>query len=111
MCIRDRVLTTCGLSIVFFLAVPGVIYLLSYFPFAEGKGLEPSLARFGNKEFYQVVWDNQKFMFSYHSGLESTHAYGSPWWKWVIDLRPILYYLKYFDDGTKSAFGLSLIHI
>ena len=100
-----KVAATCGFSVLFFLVVPAFVYLLSYIPYAKGEGLTPSLALLGNSEFYRLVWENQEFMFTYHSGLDATHAYGSPWWKWVLDLRPILYYLEYFDDGTKSAFG------
>ena len=43
-------------------------------------------------------------MFSYHSGLESTHPYSSTWLQWVFDIRPILYYRCYSSDGlAKSA--------
>jgi dolichyl-phosphate-mannose--protein O-mannosyl transferase len=35
----------------------------------------------------------------------ATHPYSSVWYQWMLDIRPILYYLEYFDDGTKSAFA------
>jgi dolichyl-phosphate-mannose--protein O-mannosyl transferase len=58
-----------------------------------------------SKDFLKLVWENQKFMFSYHSKLVAEHPYSSEWWKWIIDLRPILYYLQNYSDGTKSTFA------
>ena len=55
-------------------------------------------------EYLKIVVDNQKFMFSYTaSSWPST--YESPWFSWLLSIRPILYYLEYLPDGTKSAFG------
>ncbi len=89
-----------GLSVIFFVLIPGFIYYLSYLPY--GKVKDASLF---SKEYFDIVWDNQISMYNYHSKLEATHPYQSTWWQWVLDTRPILYYLDYFDDGTKSAFG------
>ena len=47
--------------------------------------------------------DNQSFMFNYHVGVVAEHPYSSRWYQWVLDIRPILYYLHYFDDGTRSS--------
>lgn len=44
-------------------------------------------------------------MFSYHSSLVAEHPYSSVWYQWMLDIRPILYYLDYFDNGTRSSFG------
>ena len=49
--------------------------------------------------------NNQQFMFSYHAGLVAEHPYSSKWYQWLLDIRPILYYLEYYNDGTRSAFG------
>jgi len=98
-CLR-RMIPTVLCSILFFIVIPAVVYISAYIPYAAAKGM-----KIFSLDYLKLVWDNQKYMFSYHSGLEATHPYEARWWKWPIDLRPILYYLKYYDDGTKAAFG------
>ncbi len=101
---RSLVLTLLW-SVLFFVVVPVVIYLLSYIPYARGEGLRGGVSLLFNGEFSKEVLENQRFMFSYHSKLTATHPYSSPWYSWIIDSRPILYWLEYYADGTKSAFG------
>ena len=90
--------------LIFFVAVPLVIYYVSYYPYGRAAGLD-GMGMFFTREYFDIVWENQVFMFTYHSGLEATHPYASLWWMWIIDARPILYYLDYISDTTKSAFG------
>ncbi len=87
-------------SVLFFVIIPAAVYYLSYQPYGAVRG-----CGIFTREYLDMVLENQKYMFSYHSGLDATHPYESRWWQWVLDIRPILYYLEYFDDGTKSAFG------
>jgi len=89
--------------LLFFVALPAMIYYLSYYPYGKAVGLSaPSM--FLDSEYLRIVLDNQKFMFTYHSGLEATHPYSSAWYQWLLDIRPILYYRSYSDDGLiKSA--------
>ena len=84
-----------------FVALPLVIYYLSYTPYGTAKGLH-GVGMYFSKEYASTVLENQKFMFTYHAGLESTHPYSAPWWKWLLDIRPILYYLRY-GDGTVTS--------
>ena len=89
-----RILLVC---VGFFLIVPGLIYCLSYLPYAAAKGEPLSL---------RLIWDNQVFMFTYHKGVTQDHPYASKWWQWIFDIRPILYYLENdVGNGLKSAFG------
>ena len=44
-------------------------------------------------------------MFTYHSGVTAEHPYSSRWYQWMLDIRPILYYLHYFPDSSRSSFG------
>jgi dolichyl-phosphate-mannose--protein O-mannosyl transferase len=37
-------------------------------------------------------------MYNYHSTLEATHPYSSPWWSWIVDMKPMGYY-KVIEDG------------
>lgn len=97
-------LRTIGFCLIFFVAVPAVIYVLSYLPFVdytEGRGL------------FSRMLHNQETMFSYHSSLDATHAYSSPWYEWPILKRPIWYYSRIVTGESQqgglregiSAFG------
>ncbi len=93
--------TLCA-CVVFFVLIPGMIYLLSYIPFSDGSkdGL-----------FTQMI-NNQKTMFNYHSGLEATHPYSSTWYEWPTMIRPVFYYCNTTAEGLKegiSAFGNPLV--
>ena len=104
---RDFI-SNCAFCLVFFVAVPAAIYYVSYYYYGTAKGLEGGLGMFFTKDYADIVWHNQVYMWEYHSDLVSTHPYSSRWYQWLVDARPILYYLEYFDDGTKSAFGAFL---
>lgn len=90
--------------VVFFVVIPAVIYYVSYAAYGTASGLH-GIGMFFTKDYARIVIDNQKFMFGYHSGLVAEHPYSSKWYQWMLDIRPILYYLSYFDDGTRSSFG------
>lgn len=94
-------LRNIGFCLVFFVALPCCIYYVSYTPYATAGGLHGAGMYF-TRDYFDIVWENQKFMFTYHAGLEATHPYSAPWWQWVLDIRPILYYLRY-GDGTVSS--------
>ena len=104
---RDFI-SNCALCLVFFVALPAAIYYASYYCYGTAKGLEGGLGMYFTKDYADIVLHNQVYMWEYHSDLVSTHPYSSRWYQWLVDARPILYYLEYFDDGTKSAFGAFL---
>ena len=56
-------------------------------------------------DYLRIVLDNQSYMFSYHSNVVAEHPYSSRWYQWLLDIRPILYYLDYMPDGSRSSFG------
>ena len=87
--------------LLFFVLIPGVIYYLSYYPYALARGITSPFDR----GYARIVLENQKFMFTYHSGVTAEHPYSSRWFQWILDIRPILYYLNYYPDGTRSSFG------
>ena len=102
-----RLLATVGFSILFFIVIPAVIYYLSYIPYGMARGMTPGPGMLFDREFLQIVLDNQTSMFSYHGGLTATHPYQSAWYQWIFDARPILYYLD-TENGLRSsisAFG------
>ncbi|MCQ2406434.1 MAG: phospholipid carrier-dependent glycosyltransferase [Oscillospiraceae bacterium] len=94
-----------SLCLVSFVLIPLVVYYLAYIPFCrcsigEGGGNPFSLS------YAKTVLKNQQYMLSYHSGINATHPYSSRPYEWMLDLRPILYYLQYSDDSlSKSCIG------
>ena len=93
----------CGFCVIFFVLIPCLIYYFAYIPYGTARSISPFSA-----EYLRMVLDNQSYMFNYHSGIVAEHPYSSRWYQWVLDIRPILYYLEYFDDGTHSSFGAFL---
>ena len=91
--------------LVFFIAVPLLIYYLSYLPYGRAKG-----AALFSREYLQIVLDNQSYMFTYHakSVLGATHPYSSTWYQWLVDYRPILYVLEYPAQGYRTSIAAFL---
>ena len=94
----SRFLLNIPFCLVFFVLIPGLIYYLSYIPYGTAENCRPFSA-----DYTKLVLDNQSFMFTYHAGIVAEHPYSSKWYQWVLNIRPILYYLEYFDDGTRSS--------
>lgn len=90
--------------VLFFIGLPSFIYYVSYYSYGVSQGLH-GIGMFFQADYARIVLDNQTYMWEYHSDLVATHPYSSRWYQWLVDARPILYYLEYFDDGTKSLFG------
>ena len=88
--------------LLFFVAIPGVIYYMSYYPYGRAIGLE-GVSMYFDPSYAKLVWNNQVGMLTYHVGVDATHPYSSRWYQWIFDARPILYYLDYGPAGTKSA--------
>ena len=86
-------------SVVCFALLPALIYFLSYYPYAQARG-DTSLAG-----WWQAMWENQIYMFSYHRGVTDTHPYSSRWYQWLLDIRPILYYLDSSVPGYTTRFA------
>ena len=105
----SRFFANCAFCLVFFVAIPAAIYYASYYHYGTASGLEGGVGMYFTRDYLDIVLKNQSYMWNYHSGLVSTHPYSSHWYQWLVDARPILYYLEYFPDGTtKSAFGAFL---
>lgn len=67
----------------FYLLIPAIIYTMSYLPIAMVDG-------YGN--VFEAMWNNQKYMLSYHGELNGTHPYSSPWYTWPFVYRPMWAY-------------------
>lgn len=86
--------------VVFFVAIPIVIYCLSYIPILKLPRTEGWITE---------IINYQKHMFNYHSTLKATHPFASEWWEWPINKRPVWYYngegLGENVKSTIAAFG------
>ncbi|MFH1513439.1 MAG: phospholipid carrier-dependent glycosyltransferase [Bacillota bacterium] len=93
-----RIFITCGLCVLFFIAIPLVIYYLSYIPYLSPTG----------PVTLQRILLTQQGMLSYHStpGLGMDHPFYSPWWQWPLILKPIWYAQ---DSYLASGYGANII--
>ena len=81
-------------TILSFLFLPFLIYLLSYLPmFTTGHTL-------------MTWWGMQKQMWWYHTGLVATHSYSSPAWSWPFMFRPVYLYTSEEVGGFVSRIYL-----
>jgi dolichyl-phosphate-mannose--protein O-mannosyl transferase len=81
-----------GYSALFFIVAPFLIYFLSYFNYFKG---------FGQTFNFTNFISTQKSMFSYHSNLKATHPYSSPWYEWLLDVRPLwMYTASHIEKGA-----------
>ncbi len=76
-------LKTCGWCLLFFVLIPATVYTLSYVPISMVDG-------YGN--VFEAMWNNQKYMLSYHGNLNGTHPYSSPWYTWPVVYKPMWAY-------------------
>ena len=84
-----RILIICGWCVVFFAAIPIVIYLLSYIPYmAYNSRRIKSIGDYINE-----VWKSQISMLNYHGtkNLGTDHPFYSPWYEWPIIKKPMYY--------------------
>lgn len=95
---------TIGACVIFFVIVPVVIYVLSYIPYLSAYGEVK-----WNMRTFERIWDAQVLMFEYHSGLEATHFFSSPWYEWPLIIKPMWYYSADYPApgmvSTIMAFG------
>ncbi len=90
---------TLAFSVLCFVVIPLCIYCAAYLPYAMAKG-DTSL-----KGLLSTVWNNQKYMLHYHEGVNQSHPYSSRWYQWIVDGRPILYYMDNTVPGFTTRFA------
>lgn len=86
--------------LLFFVLIPAGIYLLSYLPISLVDG-------YGN--VFSVMLENQSYMFRYHSSLQGTHPYSSPWYTWPFVYKPMWAYQApetSIPDGTIGCISI-----
>lgn len=86
-----RVIVLCAWCLLFFVAIPLTIYLLSYADRYAVREFSSVI------EFLKAVWQENfgknYSMLSYHgtAGLGMDHFYESPWYEWPLMLKPMYY--------------------
>jgi len=99
-----RVIFLCLWCLLFFVAIPLAIYLLSYIPYfayAHVEGLSDFLERVWTANFGETYG-----MLDYHSqpGHGMDHPFYSPWYEWPLIKRPMYYSMGTFTpEGYKSS--------
>jgi len=98
-------------SLLFFVIIPSVIYYLSYIPYGIAAGMSLSDGMLWNPEYFNIILNNQIYMFNYHSKLVAEHPFSSYWWQWILNIRPILYESRMSGDlrATFGSFGNPVI--
>ena len=93
----------CAWCCLFFLALPFGIYFGAFLPITT--------LSHNTGNLWGAFWNYQVTMFRYHSTLEATHSFASPWYEWPLDIRPIWYFAGDTQEGysTISAFGNPLL--
>lgn len=82
------------LCFLFYLLIPAVIYWLSYLPDHVWRNDTWSIAN---------VWEQNLYMYNYHTNLKATHPYSSTWYMWLVDARPIWYYSGIQETGVSHT--------
>lgn len=81
--VRREVWAALAGGVVFFVLIPFAIYLASYAPcWLQDHS-------FGLSDW----WGCQTYMYWYHANLDATHPFASSWYSWLLDLRPVWYYM------------------
>jgi hypothetical protein len=79
--------------------IPVAVYVVSYLPWvALGNQLVAGVPGTDG----QTLLDLTRSMYQYHDELRATHAASSPWWAWMLDLKPVWMYLGDMADGLTS---------
>ena len=94
----DRGVKTILACCVFFVAVPLVIYILSYIPYLRAYGEVK-----WNLRTFERLWDAQTLMLDYHANLVAEHYFASPWYEWPLIVKPMWYYNADFAGAGMAS--------
>jgi len=81
--------------------IPIIVYAISYIPWIElGNRWTTD---FPGGHTGQTFLDLQKGMYDYHNNLRATHPASSPWWAWLLDLKPVWFEQNDYAGGTTAV--------
>ena len=89
---------TIAACCVFFVAVPVIIYVLSYIPYLRYYGEIQ-----WNLRTFERIWSAQVTMFEYHKNLVAEHYFASPWYEWPLIVKPMWYYSADFKGAGMAS--------
>jgi hypothetical protein len=88
------------------LIIPLAVYMASYIPWinlGNHWGMPSWLPFFPQGTEGQAFLDLQKSMYNYHDTLRATHPASSPWWAWLLDLKPVWFEQSNYANGTTAV--------
>jgi dolichyl-phosphate-mannose--protein O-mannosyl transferase len=93
-----------GLALLAFVALPALLYVLSYAPLlqqwhARGEFVDAA----GGLE--RLVRE-QRNVWSYHANLDATHPYFSKWWTWPALYRPTWYFFENKNEVVRGIIAV-----
>jgi hypothetical protein len=84
------------------IALPVGLYVLSYVPWAFVDNHQIVQGWPAGHEGQTLV-DLTNAMYNYHNNLTNPHPASSPWWAWLLDLKPVWFYEQGFAGGTSAS--------
>lgn len=93
-----RTWATVGFCCVFFLAIPALIYYLSYIPFFRYEATKPN-----GVGSIALVLQQQESMYHYHHDLTATHTCQSAWYEWPFTSRSVWFYFRALGENRVSS--------
>lgn len=97
-----RIITEILLLPLLFILIPAAIYLAAYIPFLTGNHIPPDQ----NWNSWQAFAELQRQMWWYHTNLNASHDYQSTPWEWVLNLRPVWFWVDYKDTTVANIYAL-----
>ena len=93
-----RTWATVAFCCVFFLAIPALIYYLSYIPFFRYEATKPN-----GVGSIALVLQQQESMYRYHHDLTATHTCQSAWYEWPFTSRSVWFYFRSLGENRVSS--------
>lgn len=93
-----RTWATVGFCCVFFVAIPALIYYLSYIPFFRYEATKPN-----GVGSITLVLQQQESMYRYHHDLTATHTCQSAWYEWPFTSRSVWFYFRSLGENRVSS--------
>ena len=93
-----RTWATVGFCCIFFIAIPALIYYLSYTPFFRYEATKPN-----GVGSIALVLQQQESMYHYHHDLTATHTCQSAWYEWPFTSRSVWFYFRSLGENRVSS--------
>ncbi len=63
-------------------------------------------ANVGSGNWHDMFIGEQWQMWHYHTTLNDNHPYYSKWWQWLLDIRPVYYFVERGDGWVANTYAL-----